>query len=248
MKSGSTRSGARAAGSHTAALAGSEEAVNALFRQAGVIRAETAQELVDLAALLSAHPLPRGRRVAILTNAGGLGILCTDACESAGLELPELTADTRAALAEILPPEASLSNPVDMLGSASAESYRRVLPVVQADPEIDAVIALFVPAATVSAEDVWAILRDVDEGGKPVLPVVLASETPSGSFPYPESAARALGRAVERADWLRRPAGSRPPRPARSSTRTGFRSSRRRSPPTLRQQPRRRRSWASRLS
>ena len=210
MKSGSTRSGARAAGSHTAALAGSEEAVNALFRQAGVIRAETAQELVDLAALLSAHPLPRGRRVAILTNAGGLGILCTDACESAGLELPELTADTRAALAEILPPEASLSNPVDMLGSASAESYRRVLPVVQADPEIDAVIALFVPAATVSAEDVWAILRDVDEGGKPVLPVVLASETPSGSFPYPESAARALGRAVERADWLRRPAGAVP--------------------------------------
>jgi acetyl coenzyme A synthetase (ADP forming)-like protein len=210
MKSGSTRSGARAAGSHTAALAGSEEAVNALFGQAGVIRAETAQELVDVAALLSAHPLPRGRRVGVLTNAGGLGILCTDACESAGLELPELSPETRAALAELLPPEASLGNPVDMLGSASAESYRRALPVVQADPEIDAVIALFVPAATVSADDVWEILRDVDESEKPVLPVVLASETPSGSFPYPESAARALGRAVERAEWLRRPAGAVP--------------------------------------
>ena len=210
MKSGSTRSGARAAGSHTAALAGSEEAVNALFRQAGVIRAETAQELVDVATLLAAHPLPRGGRVGIVTNAGGLGILCTDACESARLDVPELTAETRVALAELLPPEASLSNPVDMLGSASAESYRRVLPVVHADPEIDAVIALFVPAATVSAEDVSGVLRGVDEGEKPVIPVVLASETPSGSFPYPESAARALGRAVERAEWLRRPAGAIP--------------------------------------
>jgi acetate---CoA ligase (ADP-forming) len=210
MKSGSTRSGARAAGSHTAALAGSEEAVDALFRQAGVTRAETAQELVDVAALLGAHPLPRGGRVAIVTNAGGLGILCTDACESAGLEIPELTAETRAGLAELLPPEASLSNPVDMLGSASAESYRRVLPVVHEDPEIDAVIALFVPAATVSAEDVSEVLSGVDEGEKPVIPVVLASETPSGSFPYPESAARALGRAVERAEWLRRPAGAIP--------------------------------------
>jgi acetyl coenzyme A synthetase (ADP forming)-like protein len=207
MKSGSTRSGARAAGSHTAALAGSDEAVNALFRQAGVMRAETAQELVDLATLLSAHPLPRGRRVAILTNAGGLGILCTDACESAGLELSELGEETRAALTELLPPEASLSNPVDMLGSASAESYRRVLPVVQADEDVDAVIALFVPAATVSAEDVWGVLRHADETEKPVLPVILASETPSGSFPYPETAARALGRAAERAGWLRRPAG-----------------------------------------
>jgi acyl-CoA synthetase (NDP forming)/GNAT superfamily N-acetyltransferase len=210
MKSGSTRSGARAAGSHTAALAGSEEAVNALFRQAGVIRAETAEELVDLAGLLSAHPLPRGHRVAILTNAGGLGILCTDACESSGLEIPELAPETRTGLAELLPPEGSLSNPVDMLGSASAESYRRVLPVVQADPRVDAVIALFVPAATVSAEEVWAVLRDIDEGEKPVLPVVLASETPSGSFPYPEAAARALGRAVERSEWLRRPAGAVP--------------------------------------
>jgi acetate---CoA ligase (ADP-forming) len=94
-----------------------------------------------------------------------------------------------------------------MLGSASAESYRRVLPVVQADEDVDAVIALFVPAATVSAEDVWGVLRDADETEKPVLPVILASETPSGSFPYPETAARALGRAAERAGWLRRPAG-----------------------------------------
>jgi len=207
MKSGRTQTGARAAGSHTAALAGSEEAVDALFRQAGVLRAETAQELVDLAALLSAHPAPLGRRVAIVTNAGGLGILCADACETSGLELPALAPETTAGLRKLLPAEASVANPVDMLGSATAESYRNALPVVLADPEIDAVIALFVPAATVRTEDVWDALRTPDQVDKPVIPVMISSESPPGSFPYPESAARSLGRAAERSDWLRRPAG-----------------------------------------
>jgi acetate---CoA ligase (ADP-forming) len=210
MKSGRTRSGARAAGSHTAALAGSEAAVDALFRQAGVLRAVTAEELIDMAALLSTYSPPRGRRVAIVTNAGGLGILCADACEAAGLELPGLAPETTAALRELLPPEASVANPVDMLGSATASSYRRALPVVLADPGIDAVIALFIPAATVRAEDVWDAMRRDEETDKPVLPVVMAADSPPGSFPYPESAARALGRAVERTEWLRRPAGSVP--------------------------------------
>src|SRR5205807_3302727 len=91
LKSGTTGSGQRAASSHTAALAGSDAAVDALFRQAGVIRAQTLEELLDATALLAAQPLPRGRRVAVLTNAGGLGILCADACEAAGLELPALS-------------------------------------------------------------------------------------------------------------------------------------------------------------
>jgi acyl-CoA synthetase (NDP forming)/RimJ/RimL family protein N-acetyltransferase len=210
IKSGRTRSGARAAGSHTAALAGSEEAVDALFRQAGILRAVTAEELIDVTALLSAYSPPRGRRVAIVTNAGGLGILCADACEAAGLELPELAPDTTAGLRELLPPEASVANPVDMLGSATASSYRGALPLVLADPAIDAVIALFIPAATVRAEDVWDAMRGDGATDKPVLPVVMAADSPPGSFPYPESAARALGRAVERSEWLRRPAGSVP--------------------------------------
>ena len=211
IKSGRTASGARAASSHTAALAGSEQAVDALFRQAGVIRATTAQELVDVAMLLSRHPAPAGSRVGILTNAGGLAILCADACESAGLELPELTAETQSRLLEVLPSEASTRNPVDMLGSASPESYRAALPLLAADPRIDAVIALFVPAATVTAEEVAAVLRDAGEAtAKPVLPVVTASVTPAGMFPYPESAARALGRAVERSEWLRRESGTIP--------------------------------------
>ena len=90
LKAGTTSVGARAASSHTAALAGSEAAVDALFRQAGVLRARTLEELVDAAALLSTQPLPHGRRVAVVTNAGGLGILCADACDASGLELPEL--------------------------------------------------------------------------------------------------------------------------------------------------------------
>lgn len=104
LKGGSTSAGSRAAGSHTAALAGSDAAADALFREAGVIRARTLDELVDVAALLSAQPVPRGRRVALLTNAGGLGILAADACEAAGLELPAPGEATRTALAEVIPP------------------------------------------------------------------------------------------------------------------------------------------------
>ncbi|MGH3023968.1 MAG: GNAT family N-acetyltransferase [Gaiellaceae bacterium] len=211
LKSGVTRAGARAASSHTAALAGSEAAVDALFRQAGVIRSSTLEELVDVAALLSTQPLPRGRRVAVVTNAGGLGILCADACEAAGLELPALSEATMSALAATLPPEASRANPVDMLGSATAAAYEQSLPFVLADPNVDAVIALFVPAARVEAREVAeAIARAAASGdrAKPLLPVLMAADSRRGSFAYPESAARALGRAAERAEWLRRPAGS----------------------------------------
>ena len=223
MKGGRTRSGARAAGSHTAALAGSETAVDALFHQAGVIRADTLEELVDVTALLSSQPLPRGRRVALLTNAGGLGILCADACEAAGLELPPLADETRRALEELLPEEASLANPVDMLGSATEQTYEAVLPYLIADPGVDAVIALFVPPVVAEAGDVAeAVVRAVGPDGvrKPVLGVFVTGEgTPPAllrrprrvaAFPYPDSAARALGRAVERGEWLRRPAGTVP--------------------------------------
>src|SRR5947208_10203558 len=136
LKAGTSSAGARAASSHTAALAGSDAAVEALFRQAGVLRARTLEELVDVAALLSTQPLPKGRRVAVLTNAGGLGILCADACDAAGLELPELAAETRQALAEVLPAEASLANPVDLLGSATGATYAEALPHLLRDPGV----------------------------------------------------------------------------------------------------------------
>ena len=221
MKSGTTSAGRKAASSHTAALAGSDAAVDALFRQAGVIRTRTLDELVDVAALLSAQPVPRGRRVAILTNAGGLGILCADACDAAGLELGPLAETTRERLAGVLPAEASVENPVDMLGSANDESYRRALPVLLDDPGIDSVIVLFVPVVGVDESDVGAAISRAarEAGDKTVLcaflsakgaPASLRSAAPVPSFSYPEAAARALGRAAERGDWLHRPAGAVP--------------------------------------
>jgi acetyl coenzyme A synthetase (ADP forming)-like protein len=223
LKSGTSTSGQRAASSHTAALAGSEAAVDALFHQAGVIRAQTLEELVDVATLLATQPRLGGRSVAILTNAGGLGILCADACEASGLELPGLADETVAALREVLPAEASVANPVDMLGGATEETYATVLPHLLADAHVDAVVVLFVPAVSATADAVaLAVDRAVAEAGadKPVLAVVMSAEgIPEGlraptrhvaPFTYPESAARALGRLADRAEWLRRPHGAAP--------------------------------------
>jgi len=221
LKSGTSTSGQRAASSHTAALAGSDAAVNALFHQAGVIRADSLEELIDVAALISNRSRLSGRSVAVLTNAGGLGILCADACEAAGLELPVLGEATVAALRAELPTEASVANPVDMLGSATADTYALALTQLLADPVVSAVIALFVPAVSATAADVAAALeRSALQGDdKPVLAVVMSAEgvpTPLrtsrrvAAFAYPESAAKALGRVAERATWLRRPLGTAP--------------------------------------
>jgi acetate---CoA ligase (ADP-forming) len=220
MKAGRTAAGARAASSHTAALAGSDAAVDALFRQAGVLRVETLEELLDVTSLLASQPLPRGRAVAVLTNAGGLGILCADACESAGLELATLSEETRDELVRVLPEEASVANPIDMLGSATAATYEAALPVVLADSGVDAVIVLFVPPVVADAREIAGAIARVGAGlashEKPLLASVISETDVSGEllangttpFPYPESAARALGRAVERSEWLRRPHGS----------------------------------------
>ena len=220
LKSGRTASGQRAASSHTAALAGSEAAVDALFHQAGVIRASSLEELVDVAALLAGQPEPKGRRVAVLTNAGGLGILCADACEAAGLNLPDLDDRTRSRLSELLSPEASVENPVDMLGGSTAKTYASALPLLLEDAQVDAVVVLFVPTVTATADDVAeAIDRATAQAAsdKPVLAVVLSAdgipralrreESHVAAFLYPESAARALGRLAQRAEWLRQPHG-----------------------------------------
>jgi acyl-CoA synthetase (NDP forming) len=201
-------------------MAGSEAAVDALFRQAGVLRAGTLEELVDVTSLLSRQPLPRGRQVAVVTNAGGLGILCADACEAYGLALAELSPETADALATSVPEEASLANPVDLLGSATAETYRVAVPALLADPHVDALIVLFVPPVVAGAAEVAdAICTAVAASGtdKPVIAVVISAEgtppalrdpaSPVAALAYPESAARALAFLAQRAEWLRRPAG-----------------------------------------
>jgi acyl-CoA synthetase (NDP forming) len=219
LKSGTSRSGQRAASSHTAALAGAEAAADALFHQAGVIRASSLEELIDTATLLAGQPRLSGRAVGILTNAGGLGILCADACEAVGLEVPELGSETIAALRSVLPAEASVANPVDMLGGATAETYAETLPHLLADPHVAAAIVLFVPAVSATAEEVAAAVERtarIVDAGKPTLAVIMSSEgipeplrgsRAVAAFAYPESAARALGRVAQRADWLRQPQG-----------------------------------------
>jgi acetyl coenzyme A synthetase (ADP forming)-like protein len=222
LKSGTSASGQRAASSHTAALAGSEAGVDALFGQAGVIRAASLEELIDVSTLLSSQPELQGRRVAVLTNAGGLGILAADALDASGLELPAFAEETIGRLRDLLPAEASVANPVDMLGSATAASYATALPVVLADSGVDAALVLFVPAVTATAAEVAEAVDAAARAAaadKPVLAVVMSSEgvpqalragSAAAAFAYPESAARALGRVAQRAEWLRRPLGSVP--------------------------------------
>ena len=224
VKGGRTQAGSRAASSHTAALASPDVAVDALFRQAGVIRVDTLEQLLDTAQVLAHQPLPPGRRVAIIGNAGGPGILAADACAGAGLDVPELTAETQAALRAFVAVDASVRNPIDLVASATAEQYERALRVVLADPEVDAVLAMFVPPLVTEAADVaHAIARAAgDAGAKPVVacflgragvPDALRGGSDSRtvpSFAFPEAAAHALARAAELADWRRRPTGTVP--------------------------------------
>jgi acetate---CoA ligase (ADP-forming) len=217
VKAGRTGAGRRAASSHTAALAAGETAVEALFHQAGVIRADTLEELFDIAAVLSAPPVPAGRRVAVLTNGGGPGILVADACEAAGLLVPELSDDTQAALRAGLPPQASVKNPVDVVASATAGQYGQALRLLGAATEIDAIIAVYIPPFTTAAEDV---AREITATAatmpaKPVIAVFLtAGAAPARladagipAFTYPEQAAAALGKVARWAEWRTRPAG-----------------------------------------
>jgi len=224
LKGGSTPAGARAAASHTAALTSSDAAVDALFHQAGVMRARNLSEFIDASLLLSSQPLPHGRRVAAVTNGGGLGILFADACAADGLELPEPSPETVERLRALTPPEASLHNPVDLLGSATAATFGAVLPLLLGDPAFDVVCVLFVRPVVATAADVE---RAVDAAAaasthtKPIVAVMLSSEAPRTveplrnvtSFASPEAAARALGIAARRADWLRRPQGIAPALP-----------------------------------
>ncbi|MBK9181045.1 MAG: GNAT family N-acetyltransferase [Acidimicrobiales bacterium] len=225
VKSGRSAAGSRAASSHTAALASPDVAVDALFRQAGVIRVDTLEELFDAARILTHQPLPPGRRVAVVGNAGGPGILAADALDGAGLSVPVLSDATQEALRSFLPSGAAVRNPVDLIASATAEQFERAARVVLADPGVDALLVIFIPPLVTRAEDVArAVARaSGDAGDKPVLACFLGHRRPPEelaeaprripSFAYPEPAAKALGRVADYAEWRRRPAGEVPELP-----------------------------------
>ena len=219
VKSGRTAAGARAATSHTGSLAGMDVAVDALLGQAGVIRTDTIEELFDLAMLMANQPVPTGNRVAVLTNAGGPGIMASDACESNGLDVVRLSAETTEALRALLPPEASVNNPVDLLAPASAQSYEQAARVLLRDDHVDALLVLFVPPIVTEATEVAQAIRRAGVGvSKPILtsllgrhgiPAAVASlrEGRFPSYSFPEPAARALMRATRYGRWLKRPEG-----------------------------------------
>jgi acetyl coenzyme A synthetase (ADP forming)-like protein len=216
VKSGRTEAGRRAASSHTGALAGMDVAVDALLGQCGVLRTDTIHELFDVAMLLSTQPVPKGPRMAILTNAGGPGIMATDACESRGLKVPALTEATRTALREFLPAAASVGNPVDMIASASADHYERSLRLLLADPGVDGVLTLFVtPIVTKPTDVAEAILRATRDSQKPIVACMMGSqgvpeavaalrEARIPTYTFPEAAAAALARAARYGDYRAR--------------------------------------------
>jgi len=197
-------------------------AVDALLGQAGVIRTDTIDELFDVAMLLANQPVPRGRRVGILTNAGGPGIMATDALASRGLEIPRLREDTQAKLAAFLQPEASVKNPVDMIASASAAQYDEALSVLVESDEVDAILVLFVTPIVTEARDVAAaILGAAARSEKTILtcfmgrhgvPEAVSSlrEKNVPSYAFPESAAAALAKAARYGEWLASAEGTVP--------------------------------------
>ena len=214
VKSGRSTAGARAASSHTGALAASDTAVDALLSQAGVLRASSIEELFDMAMAFEVRTLPRSRRTAVLTNAGGPGILAADAMEACGIDLVELSPPTVEKLRPLFPPEASIRNPLDMIASATPSGYRAAMTALLGDPGVDAVVPIFVPPFGIRQEDVAeAIVGTASTSEKPVLAVLMGREgLPAGraelqeahipTYIFPESAARALAtlnRHVERA-------------------------------------------------
>jgi acyl-CoA synthetase (NDP forming) len=217
LKAGRSAGGARAAASHTGALAAGDALVQALLREAGIIRVATLEELFEVGALLARQPLPAGNRVAVLTNAGGPGILAADACEGAGLAIAPLAQPTSDMLRSFLPGTANVTDPVDMIATASPDDYRRAIPVLLADPGVDAIVAMFTPLRITSTDGVAKAIAEAGrEPCKPVLatffgvPGAAALVAPVPCYGFPESPIRALGRVAAYARWRATPVETPP--------------------------------------
>ncbi len=224
LKAGRTQAGQSAAGSHTAALATNETAVDALFGQCGVIRTKTLEELLALATGLSSQRLPAGRRVGILTNSGGPGVLCADSCAVEGLDVPELSEQAQSTLASFLPRTAALRNPVDMIGFATEDQHAQAVETMLKADEIDALIIVHVPARVEDNPPVAAgIIRGIRAArhvigkDKPVYICWMAEGDLDRTFivdgetiptyPQPETPACIISRAVAFDAWRKQPIG-----------------------------------------
>lgn len=221
IKSGTTSGGSRAVSSHTGTLAGSERAYEAAFKQAGLLRAGSISDLFDLAIAFARQPLPPGNRVAIITNAGGPGIMATDALEKAGLSLATLNPATQETLRQVLPAAASVLNPIDVLGDARSDRYKAAFLAALADDNVDALVVILTPQFMTEIEETAHALADAAETQPgPVLKPVMAcfigeahmkesqrifSERSIPSYPTPERAAAAMRAMVTQAAWAAEP-------------------------------------------
>ena len=222
VKSGTSPAGLRAASSHTGALATPEVASNALFLQAGMIRVNSLEELFDVATLLSTQPVPKGKRVAIVTNGGGPGILAADACERQGLVLPEFSSDTVKALTPVIRRDISIRNPLDITAGALEKEYEGALKVLANDKSIDAVIVLFIPATMIDPTGIEEVTERVasifQRRQKPLLACFIGQRGIRGHlgsggrfvprYAFPDDAVSALAQAAHYGEWLRKPKGT----------------------------------------
>jgi len=216
IKAGNTNAGAKAVSSHTGTLAGSSKAYDAAFKQAGVIRAKTIKDLFNYAIALSNQPLPKGKRIAIITNAGGPGIMATDACEENNITMANLKSETIDKLKEFLPETASFYNPIDVLGDALADRYRKTLEVVIKDKNIDAILILLTPQAMTQSLKTAMSIIEVVEKTKKKMPVFTSFmggfEVKKGidllmrkgipNFDIPEEAVYTLKVLMYYSDWI----------------------------------------------
>ena len=217
IKSGTTSAGAKAASSHTGALAGSEHAYNAAFKQSGIIRAESMQALFGCAMAFASQPLPKGPSLAIITNSGGPGILAADACDRSSLHLSPIRKGTADRLREFLPPTASVYNPIDIIGDASHERYEKTLEIVLEDELIHAVLILLTPTAAVDpaavASGIVELAKDADKpimtsfmGGKGVREArKIFRDHGIPTYDYPEDAITALDAMLSYRRWREKP-------------------------------------------
>ena len=224
VKSGSTPAGSRAASSHTGALATSEVASEALFRQAGIIRVNSVEELFDVATLLSNQPVPAGRRLAIVTNGGGPGIIAADAAEQEGLLLPEFSPETVSKLRSVVRRDVAVNNPLDLTAAAGAPDFEGVLKVLAEDPGNDAVLTIFIPPSVVAPGAAEEAIRRASpafrRNRKPVLACSMGLRGVQGRsgvsgkavpvFRFPEAAVSALARAARYGEMAREPRGTVP--------------------------------------
>jgi len=221
VKGGRTSAGLRAAGSHTEAMVSSSNiTLDALFKQTGIIRTDNLSEMMDVACLLSSQPRPKGKRVGIITNAGGAGILLVDSLEDLGLEVPELSEETREKLRKFLPKEASIRNPVDMIASAKPEHYYMAVKEVSQDSNVDIIAIIYLPPNEIPPEEVGKeiikAMRELSER-KTTVAIMMTSHTSTNFirdgdlmipvYPFPENASKAIYHAVSYSQWLSRPEG-----------------------------------------